>query len=132
MLRPCTRCGEPTPDSRCADCAADGARIRAARRTTTTRGLGYGTPWRRLSERARRLQPWCSDCGTTEDLTCDHSPTAWHRYEAGKAVRLRDVEVTCRACNTRRGSSRPGGVVTPRERTIAAGRPSSPHTRGAS
>ena len=37
---------------------------------------GYDRRWRVLSERARKLQPWCSDCGATEDLQADHSPEA--------------------------------------------------------
>lgn len=62
-----------------------------------------------MSKRARRLQPWCSDCGSVEDLTTDHSVAAWERKDAGKAIRLEDVDVVCRSCNSRRGRARPQG-----------------------
>ena len=58
-LRPCLDCGEPTALTR-----------RPEHR-------GYDAEWDRLSRRARRLQPWCSDCGSTEDLQADHLPSAW-------------------------------------------------------
>lgn len=57
----------------------------------------------------RRLQPWCSDCFTTVDLTCDHKPRAWKRKAEGKPIRLADVDVVCGPCNVKRGSLRPGG-----------------------
>ena len=41
-----------------------------------------------------------------DDLTTDHSPTAWKRREAGLAIRLRDVSVVCRRCNSERGAAR--------------------------
>jgi 5-methylcytosine-specific restriction endonuclease McrA len=52
------------------------------------------------------LQPFCLDCGTVDDLTVDHLPQAWERREQGLAVRLEDVEVVCRVCNSRRGAAR--------------------------
>lgn len=106
-LRPCVVCGEPTGSTRCPEHTPTRARPdREAR--------GYDHNWRRLSERARRLQPWCTDCGDVENLTTDHSEEAWQRKAAGKVIRLKDVTVLCGPCNTRRGSSRPTGV-TPRE-----------------
>lgn len=65
-----------------------------------------------MSKRARRLQPWCSDCGTVEDLSADHSVEAWARRAEGKAIRLQDIEVVCRSCNSRRGRARipQGGI----------------------
>lgn len=89
------------------------------RRPRSFRAAGYDAAWDRLSRRARELQPWCSDCGTAESLTADHLPSAWARKAARLPLRLRDVDVVCGPCNSRRGSSRPG---TPR----AAGEPSSP------
>jgi len=130
VKRPCVRCGVPTPVSPCGECAAVGQRERASRRTTTTRGRGYDTTWRRLSERARAVQPWCSDCGSTEDLTADHSPEAWRRRERGQVIRLRDVDVLCRTCNIAAGPARPGGDLTRCDRSTAAGRPAVGHTPG--
>ena len=87
--KPCLDCGQPTASTRCPE------------------HRGYDRRWRVLSERARKLQPWCSDCGATEDLEADHSPEAWARIAAGKMVRLRDVDVVCGPCNRARGQARP-------------------------
>lgn len=88
-LRPCLDCGVPSASTRC-----------SAHR-------GYDSAWERLSQRARKLQPFCSDCGSTEDLQADHSPEAWARRAAGKAIRLKDIDVVCGRCNTARGKARP-------------------------
>lgn len=79
---------------------------RAWERKGSPESRGYDRAWRNLSVRARRLQPWCSDCRSPEDLTADHSPTAWARRSAGKAIRLRDIDVVCRRCNSDRGPAR--------------------------
>lgn len=108
MYRPCTRCGEPHMGSgQCVDCRreADAHRSRASRQSR-----GYDAAWVRLSKRARRLQPFCTDCGAVDDLTVDHTPEAWARKAAGKAIRLEDVDVVCRRCNARRGRARPQGT----------------------
>lgn len=63
-----------------------------------TAARGYGARWQALSAEAREIQPWCSDCGAEEDLTADH--LRW------PATALADVEVVCRACNSRRGAMR--------------------------
>jgi hypothetical protein len=52
------------------------------------------------------MQPFCSDCGATSDLTTDHTPEAWLRAAAGKVIRLQDIDVVCRRCNTDRGAAR--------------------------
>lgn len=75
-------------------------------RTKTRQQRGYDAAWDRLSKRARRLQPFCSDCGTPEDLTADHTVTAWQRREQGLRIRLRDIDVVCRSCNSARGDAR--------------------------
>lgn len=103
-LRPCIECGEPTDSERCTDHklkSPGGIKAAAYER-------GYDHAWRKLSERARALQPFCSDCGSTEDLQTDHSPRAWARKAAGKVIRIKDVDVVCGSCNRRRGSARPG------------------------
>lgn len=94
-LRPCLDCGTPSASTRCTDCR------------------GYDSEWERLSRRARRLQPFCSDCGTPEDLQTDHSPEAWARKAAGKSIRLKDVDVVCGPCNRARGQARPTPGGTP-------------------
>lgn len=89
--RPCITCGEPTEGSYCTD-------HQPATHQLSADARGYDAAWRRLSKRARRLQPWCTDCGTTEDLTGDH--LRW------PARQLEDVDVVCRTCNSRRGAIR--------------------------
>lgn len=109
---PCLGCGEPSDATRCADCAPEHESVRRAdtrtdRPATSPRQRGYTTAWDKLSRRARKLQPFCTDCGTREDLTADHSPEAWRRHEAGKPIRLQDIDVVCRPCNARRGRAKP-------------------------
>lgn len=108
MKRPCLRCGEPAEASYCSEHRP--AEQRKTKRSATA--LGYDTAWRKLSERARRLQPWCTDCGTSDNLTADHLPIAWQRKAEGKTIRLDDIEVVCLTCNIARGSTR-GGVPGP-------------------
>lgn len=88
-LKPCADCGVPTAMTRC------------------TAHRGYDSKWAKLSQRARKLQTFCSDCGATENLQADHSPEAWARRAAGKAIRLKDIDVVCGPCNTTRGQARP-------------------------
>lgn len=104
-LRPCLVCGEPSTGPRCAEhtTTIDTKPVAAQR--------GYDWTWTKLSKRARRLQPFCTDCGAIEDLQCDHTPEAWARKAAGLPIRLCDVEVVCGPCNRRRGAAR-GDAVT--------------------
>lgn len=102
MNRPCMTCGTPSAAAHCPEHTPTRDRLTAEAR-------GYDTAWRTLSRRARRLQPFCTDCGSTERLSVDHSEQAWQRKAAGKVIRLQDVTVLCGGCNTRRGSSRPTG-----------------------
>ena len=67
---------------------------------------GYGKAWQRLSRRARRLQPYCTDCGSPDDLTADHSPEAWQAHEDGRPITLDMIDVVCRRCNGSRGAAR--------------------------
>lgn len=100
MNKPCVVCGTPTPGSRCDE--------HQLRDTRDKRERGYDWQWDQLSRRARRLQPFCTDCGSTEDLQGDHTPQAWERKAAGKPIRLRDIVVRCGPCNRDAGSARPG------------------------
>ena len=105
LLKPCLTCGELSEQTRCPEHT-----VYSVQPSSTARG--YDAAWNRLSKRARRMQPFCSDCGATDDLTTDHSPEAWRRRDAGLVVRLADVDVVCRSCNSKRGRARPtpGGV----------------------
>lgn len=107
MLTVCSTCGTPYDKEEghgsCPEC-------RPARTESPTRGTrtarGYDNAWVRLSRQARRLQPFCLDCGSPYDLTADHSPEAWRRKAEGKAIRLTDIDVVCRPCNSARGAAR--------------------------
>lgn len=101
----CTEC-KPTDDS-------------YLYRTQTTAQAGYDERWNRLSRRARALQPFCSDCGSPEDLTADHTTRAWKRRAAGKTIRLKDIDVVCRACNSERGAAR-GDKISERRAIVEA------------
>lgn len=101
-MKLCVECGEPSEQSRCAEHQLP------ARDKPSASSRGYNSAWSRLSQHARRLQPWCSDCGTHDDLTGDH--LIW------PATKLEHVDVVCRTCNSRRGASRSltGRAVDPR------------------
>ena len=118
----CSDCGRPYQRERstgyCDECRPTRPRtvrrLESERARGTNKERGYGAAWRRLSRRARRLQPWCSDCGRTDELTADHSPEAWRRVALGKPVRLEDIDVVCRWCNADRGPARgPDAVDRP-------------------
>ena len=99
LLKPCVVCGQPSDQARCNE-------HRPVAGTRPSRAAGYDARWDRLSRQARKIQPFCTDCGTTNDLTADHLPQAWERKAAGKTIRLCDVEVVCRSCNSKRGAAR--------------------------
>lgn len=101
MMRPCITCGIPSVSTRCTAHAQELARTSRRGRPDlrgTAKERGYDSRWDRLSKRARALQPWCSDCLTTKDLTGDH--------ERWPATDLSHLDVVCRACNSRRGAIR--------------------------
>lgn len=111
MLRTvCPDCGtayEPDSDrARCPDCRPrdDGSKDRYIRGNRHERG--YDHRWSKLSAKARKLQPFCSDCGRTDHLTADHSTEAWKRHERGLPIRLQDIDVVCQWCNADRGAAR--------------------------
>ena len=91
-MKLCIECGEPSEQSRCAEHQLP------ARDKPSASSRGYNAAWSRLSQHARRLQPWCSDCQTGDDLTGDH--LVW------PATKLEHVDVVCRTCNSKRGASR--------------------------
>lgn len=118
-MKPCLDCGTPTDGPRCDEHSVD-RKAPAAER-------GYDAAWTKLSKRARRLQPFCQSCGSTESLQCDHTPEAWVRKASGKAIRLSDVQVLCGPCNRAAGAAR-GPSAT---RGDAPGRPNHDPTTSA-
>lgn len=102
-MRPCLVCGDPSEDTRCPDHAP----ASWSHRVGSARARGYSTAWDKLSRRARKLQPFCTDCGSTDDLQLDHTEWTWQRIDAGKVVRLKDTGgVVCGPCNRARGAAR--------------------------
>lgn len=110
-LRPCLTCGEPSPGAHCPEHA------RPSSPKASAAARGYDAAWTRLSAKARQLQPFCTDCGATEDLQTDHTPEAWQRKAAGKRIRLQDVDVVCGPCNRRRGAARSQQTPARRQQT---------------
>jgi hypothetical protein len=51
-----------------------------------------------------------------DDLTADHTELAWQRFDAGKTIRLQDIDVVCRSCNSARGEAR--GEVSERRMIV--------------
>lgn len=94
-LQPCLICGVPSEATRCPE--------HPPKRRLTSRLAGYDSRWDRLSRRARKAQPFCTECSATEDLQLDHSAQAWQRQDAGLAIRLSDVRVLCGPCNRAAG-----------------------------
>lgn len=100
LLKPCIECGTLSDKARCPE--------HRPKDTRNARQRGYTTQWTNLSRRARAKQPFCSDCGATEDLQCDHSREAWEAHNAGLPVTLDMVDVVCGPCNRARGQARNG------------------------
>lgn len=117
----CPECGavfeRQTSAAYCETCRPPDTRPRTAAKREANKG--YGARWNRLSKRARKLQPFCSDCGTMDDLTADHTEEAWKRGKAGKLIRLQDIDVVCRSCNSSRGPAR-GDKVNQRRKIVDA------------
>lgn len=101
LLKPCLDCGELSDQARCPEHRPAPVQAKAP-----TAARGYDYAWQKLSERARKLQPFCTRCNTREDLTTDHTPEAWARKAKGLPIRLQDVVVLCRPCNSAAGAAR--------------------------
>ena len=91
-MKPCLTCGEPSDRSRCPEHRLDDHpnRDRKHLHNNTTR-------WKKLSRRLRRMQPWCSTCGATDDLTVDHIVPLTQRPDL--AYELTNLDILCRSCN---------------------------------
>ena len=120
---PCLTCGhvDKLVQGRCPDCkrAHEREKARGKRRERPNRPDRYGkthTAFRRLSQAARRAQPWCLDCLRHESelqpherLTLDHSPEAMAKQQRGEKISLADgLDVLCSTCNNKRGSAQEG------------------------
>ena len=112
LRRVCPECGtayephEGQTRATCPECHPPDSERPSRAWRGSPRERGYDERWRRLSERARRLVGACSDCGSPDDLTADHSAEAWERRARGLPIRLRDIDVVCRRCNSERGAAR--------------------------
>ncbi len=115
--RPCRQCGELiTAGSYCTEHTPK----HSGSPNVSHPAYGNPTRWKRLSKRLRRIQPWCSTCGSTEQLTIDHlTPVA----RGGAPYDLDNLDVLCRPCNSRKGNraADPGGSPPDRPRADAAG-----------
>lgn len=95
--RPCARCGDIIPTGTyCSDCRP--------KPTPRPRGHIHGNPtkWKALSAKARRLQPWCSKCDATTDLTTDH--VIPYSVAPALAYCRENTRILCRSCNSTRGN----------------------------
>ena len=80
-MKPCLTCGVATRGTRCPVHEAEHQRARNA----LPRRQQYRTnAYTRQSKAAREKQPWCTLCGTRQDLTWDHE----------------HEQVECRPCNS--------------------------------
>jgi 5-methylcytosine-specific restriction endonuclease McrA len=96
LPRPCIGCGVPVPSgSRCGDCRPP---TKAPRPSSAQRG--YDNKHRKLSEQARKAQPWCLRCGATERLQADHIVPILEAPE----LRLckENLRVLCQPCHQQR------------------------------
>lgn len=96
MMKPCLVCGEPSTSTRCEQHTEPKVDNRPRDRVTRTNRA----PWKNLSARLRRMQPWCSIPGCDDtDLTIDHIiPLA----EGGAPYDLDNLRVLCRRHNSAR------------------------------
>ena len=101
LMTTCLECGELSEQAHCPE-----HRPPEPPKHKPNNDKDYDWNWQKLSKRARRLQPFCSDCFRRDDLQADHSPEAWERKAAGKPIRLQDIDVVCGDCNIKRGPAR--------------------------
>lgn len=100
VAQPCLGCRRVFTGKgpRCAPCSTQYETARVARRGTRAQ-RGYGPAWIKASKAAIAAQPYCSVCGTTEDLTGDH---LLPKSMGGTAEH--GVRVLCRKHNSSRGN----------------------------
>jgi 5-methylcytosine-specific restriction enzyme A len=99
QVRLCNECWgsyEPYRNSRgrCRDCLREYERAKRQRRGSTAQ-RGYDRAWQELRKVQLARQPYCAECGATDDLTVDHVlPLA----RAGRSE-LSNLQTLCRRCN---------------------------------
>lgn len=110
-MKICLGCGDLSSENYCPDCFPAVRKEQRGKPKLTAQQRGYDARWAKLSRKARKLQPFCSDCGSTEDLQLDHTPETWERFRQRKPIRLEHTGgVVCGYCNRARGDARnPGG-----------------------
>ena len=117
-MKICLSCGEPSEHNYCDEHLLETRKAQRPKKTGSASARGYDARWARLSRKARRLQPFCSDCGSTQDLQLDHTEETWWRYLNGKPIGLEHTGgVVCHSCNVARGQARPGGGGSPGSRS---------------
>jgi 5-methylcytosine-specific restriction endonuclease McrA len=92
--RPCSGCGILVRSSRCNACV----RIQGAR-NPRRRHNKYDYEWQKMSKLARQIQPYCTKCGSTKDLTADHILS----IAQGGLNTLDNISILCRKCNSSKG-----------------------------
>jgi 5-methylcytosine-specific restriction endonuclease McrA len=98
MQRPCIGCGSLIErGSRCGPCTPK-------RKTRDTAHAGTDWRWRKISEKLRRLSPFCEVPGcTSKDLTVDHIIPVSERPDLAKDEL--NCRVLCRSHNAARGTT---------------------------
>lgn len=94
-LTPCLTCGAPARGPRCPTHDRD----RQPKRAQYLR-IHQSPAWRRLSKATIQAQPWCTYCGSTDDLTADLVVP----LELGGSIDETNVVTACRPCNSKRGA----------------------------
>jgi 5-methylcytosine-specific restriction enzyme A len=93
---PCLYCGVISRGSVCRQCKAA---IESKDIKRQERHRAYDYEWQKLSRLARKIQPWCSRCGTNKDLTADHILS----LENGGSNIIENIMILCRKCNSSKG-----------------------------
>lgn len=113
-------CGEIIlSGSRCEDCQraynrAHDTNDKPSKRNRADRFGPRNTAWKRLAAKAKRLQPFCSDCHDSkaqieargDRLETDHLFTAYLKEQQHRSLTLSDVDVVCGKCNRARGAAK--------------------------
>jgi 5-methylcytosine-specific restriction protein A len=99
QLRICNGCSghyQPSHNSRgrCRDCLREYERQKRQRRGSTAQ-RGYGRAWQQLRKVQLARQPFCTECGTADDLTVDHIVPL---VQGGRSE-MSNLQTLCRTCN---------------------------------
>lgn len=98
MNKPCLVCGTLSNKPRCSICNKKYQRLKSTSRPSRA-DRGYDANWKRLSKHLRSLQPYCSICKATKDLTVDHIIP----LSKGGSTVGSNLQVLCRICNSSKG-----------------------------